>query len=248
MLQQFAKEKDNLSYFLTYADNNAVTFFAKQGFTTEVTYSKDQVRLYVSCVVLYRLLLTGLCVVASENCCTVSPFSPSATQRTCPYDMWYMTCRQCREYPQCTITTVTEAGAIQKHHADDPPWPRPPPPTGVPHFQHCKSVQAAAEAWCHIMSPSLQWHGYIKDYDGGTLMESVLHKELPYTCMSHIITAQKEALEERISGLSTAFTLYPGLHFQEDQPLLTPGQIPGQPHILPSAAQRFLQSQPRGYF
>ena len=43
VLQQFAKERDSLSYFLTYADNNAVTFFAKQGFTTEVTYSKDQV-------------------------------------------------------------------------------------------------------------------------------------------------------------------------------------------------------------
>jgi hypothetical protein len=43
VLQQCAKERDNLSFFLTYADNNAVTFFAKQGFTTEVTYSRDQV-------------------------------------------------------------------------------------------------------------------------------------------------------------------------------------------------------------
>lgn len=35
--------KDMLDFFLTYADNNAVTFFAKQGFTTEVTSRREQV-------------------------------------------------------------------------------------------------------------------------------------------------------------------------------------------------------------
>ena len=33
----FATIKDGLSYFLTYADNNAVGYFAKQGFTKKVT-------------------------------------------------------------------------------------------------------------------------------------------------------------------------------------------------------------------
>ena len=42
-MQQFARDRDKLDFFLTYADNNAVTFFAKQGFTTEVTSRRDRV-------------------------------------------------------------------------------------------------------------------------------------------------------------------------------------------------------------
>ena len=34
---------DSLQYFLTYADNNAVGYFSKQGFTTGITMPKDQV-------------------------------------------------------------------------------------------------------------------------------------------------------------------------------------------------------------
>ena len=36
-----------MTFFLTYADNNAVTFFAKQGFTTEVTRPREQVLCWV---------------------------------------------------------------------------------------------------------------------------------------------------------------------------------------------------------
>ncbi len=35
---------DSLECFLTYADNNAVGYFAKQGFTKEITFSGDRVR------------------------------------------------------------------------------------------------------------------------------------------------------------------------------------------------------------
>ena len=67
------------------------------------------------------------------------------------------------------------------------------------------------------MTFCLQWFGYIKDYDGGTLMESLLHCELPYTDMPQMILAQKEELDRRIRDLSTAQTVYPGLkHFQEE--------------------------------
>ena len=63
----------------------------------------------------------------------------------------------------------------------------------------------------------LQWFGYIKDYDGGTLMESLLHSELPYTSMPQMILAQKEELDRRIRDLSTAQIVYPGLkYFQEE--------------------------------
>lgn len=44
-LQEFARANDHLTHFLTYADNNAVGYFAKQGFTKEITLEKDRVSL-----------------------------------------------------------------------------------------------------------------------------------------------------------------------------------------------------------
>lgn len=41
--QMFARERDHLTHFLTYADNNAVGYFAKQGFTKEITLDRDRV-------------------------------------------------------------------------------------------------------------------------------------------------------------------------------------------------------------
>ena len=35
---------DNMECFLTYADNNAVGYFAKQGFTKEITFDRERVR------------------------------------------------------------------------------------------------------------------------------------------------------------------------------------------------------------
>ena len=52
VLQEYAKNQDQLTHFLTYADNNAVGYFSKQGFTKEITLDKEWVRL-VSCICLY---------------------------------------------------------------------------------------------------------------------------------------------------------------------------------------------------
>lgn len=41
--QHYARQMDGLQYFLTYADNNAVGYFAKQSFTKTVTLEKDKV-------------------------------------------------------------------------------------------------------------------------------------------------------------------------------------------------------------
>ena len=43
-MQEAAKVHDGLEYFLTYADNNAVGYFEKQGFTKEVTMDRERVR------------------------------------------------------------------------------------------------------------------------------------------------------------------------------------------------------------
>ncbi|KAJ0245738.1 Bromodomain-containing protein [Hirschfeldia incana] len=40
-LKEHARDVDRLSYFLTYADNNAVGYFVKQGFTKEIYLEKD---------------------------------------------------------------------------------------------------------------------------------------------------------------------------------------------------------------
>ena len=42
--QVAAKVQDGLEYFLTYADNAAVGYFEKQGFTKEVTMPRERVR------------------------------------------------------------------------------------------------------------------------------------------------------------------------------------------------------------
>lgn len=40
--QEYARTEDKLSHFLTYADNNAVGYFMKQGFTKEITLEKER--------------------------------------------------------------------------------------------------------------------------------------------------------------------------------------------------------------
>lgn len=42
-VQMYARERDHLTHFLTYADNNAVGYFAKQGFTKEITLDRERV-------------------------------------------------------------------------------------------------------------------------------------------------------------------------------------------------------------
>jgi histone acetyltransferase len=42
--QEAAKVHDGLEFFLTYADNNAVGYFEKQGFTKAVTMDRERAR------------------------------------------------------------------------------------------------------------------------------------------------------------------------------------------------------------
>lgn len=43
-----------------------------------------------------------------------------------------------------------------------------------------------------IKVPKSRYLGYIKDYEGATLMECELNPRIPYTELSHIIKKQKE--------------------------------------------------------
>ncbi|CAM0912676.1 unnamed protein product [Alopecurus aequalis] len=46
-LKQHARDADGLTHFLTYADNNAVGYFVKQGFTKEITFDKERWQGYI---------------------------------------------------------------------------------------------------------------------------------------------------------------------------------------------------------
>ncbi|KAI5315871.1 hypothetical protein L3X38_045047 [Prunus dulcis] len=102
-LKQYARDVDGLTHFLTYADNNAVGYFIKQGFTKEIHLEKDR------------------------------------------------------------------------------------------------------------------WHGYIKDYDGGILMECRIDPKLPYTDLSTMIRRQRQAIDEKIRELSNCHIVYPGIDFQKKE-------------------------------
>ncbi|KAJ6829488.1 histone acetyltransferase GCN5 [Iris pallida] len=102
-LKQHARDIDGLTHFLTYADNNAVGYFIKQGFTKEITLEKDR------------------------------------------------------------------------------------------------------------------WHGYIKDYDGGILMECKIDPKLPYTDLSTMIRKQRQAIDEKIRELSYCHIVYAGIDFQKKE-------------------------------
>ena len=57
----------------------------------------------------------------------------------------------------------------------------------------------------------LQWVGWIKDYDGGTLMECVINPKLPYTDFATLVERQREALDRHIRTLSRSHVVHPGL-------------------------------------
>ncbi|EAZ16078.1 hypothetical protein OsJ_31522 [Oryza sativa Japonica Group] len=102
-LKQHARDADGLTHFLTYADNNAVGYFVKQGFTKEITLDKER------------------------------------------------------------------------------------------------------------------WQGYIKDYDGGILMECRIDQKLPYVDLATMIRRQRQAIDEKIRELSNCHIVYSGIDFQKKE-------------------------------
>ena len=75
----------------------------------------------------------------------------------------------------------------------------------------------------------VQWVGYIKDYDGGTLMECVIVQRLPHTRLPAMLQAQKRALDSRIRQYSKSHIAHPGLSaFQEGCRRVDISSIPGQ--------------------
>uniref|UniRef100_A0A3B3R923 histone acetyltransferase n=1 Tax=Paramormyrops kingsleyae TaxID=1676925 RepID=A0A3B3R923_9TELE len=63
-----------------------------------------------------------------------------------------------------------------------------------------------------IKVPKSRYLGYIKDYEGATLMECELNPRIPYTELSHIIKRQKEIIKKLIERKQSQIRkVYPGL-------------------------------------
>ncbi|KAJ7972723.1 histone acetyltransferase GCN5 [Quillaja saponaria] len=62
-----------------------------------------------------------------------------------------------------------------------------------------------------------RWQGYIKDYDGGILMECKINPKLPYTDLSTMIRKQRKAIDDRIRELSNCHRVYEGINFHKNE-------------------------------
>lgn len=60
------------------------------------------------------------------------------------------------------------------------------------------------------------WAGYIKDYEGGTIMQCTMLRRVDYTATRDIIARQREAILAKIRQMSGSHNEYPGLpQFQD---------------------------------
>ncbi|KAG7393224.1 Histone acetyltransferase kat2b [Phytophthora pseudosyringae] len=71
------------------------------------------------------------------------------------------------------------------------------------------------------------WYGYIKDYDGGTLMECTIHTQINYLRITSMIHKQRKAIQDKIQERSRAKTVYPGLTQFAEGRLMDIYMVPG---------------------
>lgn len=75
--------------------------------------------------------------------------------------------------------------------------------------------------------PEGRWKGYIKDYNGSTMMQCQIVKDVDYSNISQILQLQKEAIINKINSIINK-RIYPGLKFVEgDDRTYAFDEIPG---------------------
>jgi histone acetyltransferase len=62
-----------------------------------------------------------------------------------------------------------------------------------------------------LFLPRERWYGYIKDYDGGTLMECYIHPTIDFTSVPAMVKAQRAFVLARIQELSNEHVVRDGL-------------------------------------
>ncbi|KAI9296448.1 putative histone acetyltransferase [Neoconidiobolus thromboides FSU 785] len=79
-----------------------------------------------------------------------------------------------------------------------------------------------------ISLPEPIWMGYIKDYEGGTLMQCSMLPQMEYLDGNAILQLQKEIVNEKIQTMSSSHIKYPGLNnFDDGESSVPPEAIPG---------------------
>jgi histone acetyltransferase len=62
-----------------------------------------------------------------------------------------------------------------------------------------------------LLMPSVLYKGYLKDYEGSTLMECLLHKEVNYREVFYTIRNRKKELIKMVEGMVSNHEVYPAL-------------------------------------
>lgn len=78
-----------------------------------------------------------------------------------------------------------------------------------------------------ITLPRSVWAGYIKDYEGGTIMQCTMLRKVDYLRTREIIGQQREAILEKIREKSRSHVVYPGLFQNGETGPLDPKDVPG---------------------
>lgn len=72
------------------------------------------------------------------------------------------------------------------------------------------------------------WAGYIKDYEGGTIMQCTMLRKVDYTQTREIIAKQRDAILEKIREKSRSHIIYAGLDiWGENRGAVDARDIPG---------------------
>ena len=83
----------------------------------------------------------------------------------------------------------------------------------------------------HITLDRAVWAGYIKDYEGGTIMQCRMLPKVDYLNTQELIAQQKEAILEKIRKMSRSHVVHEGLRqFREGAPegvTVDPSDVPG---------------------
>lgn len=75
------------------------------------------------------------------------------------------------------------------------------------------------------------WAGYIKDYEGGTIMQCTMLRKVDYLATKEIVAQQREAILAKIRQMSKSHIVYEGLpQFQDGKGeglVIDPKDVPG---------------------
>jgi len=80
----------------------------------------------------------------------------------------------------------------------------------------------------NVCMPKERWVGYIKDYDGGTLMECYIHPSFDYLNVANVISRQRAFVYEQLKQRSKSSVVYPGIDlFKSGGKLVSVLEAPG---------------------